>query len=75
MSDSFITSDSFFIVTDRNLKNFNLSPGLCAQDILLPLLWNFVRGLGPSCGIKTLLDLLSQSPNNAKVRNLFFLRS
>ena len=35
--------------------------------VLLPLLWDYVRGLGPLCGIKTLLDLLSQSPKNAKV--------
>ncbi|XP_048241193.1 ubiquitin-protein ligase E3B-like [Haliotis rufescens] len=38
--------------------------GLSYNETLLPILWRFLSDLGPSCGLKTFLDLLGQAPNS-----------
>ncbi|XP_076453206.1 ubiquitin-protein ligase E3B-like [Babylonia areolata] len=38
--------------------------GLSYTETLLPILWRFLCDLGPTCGLKTFLDLLSQAPNS-----------
>ncbi|KAK7473434.1 hypothetical protein BaRGS_00035310 [Batillaria attramentaria] len=38
--------------------------GLSYTDTLLPLLWRFLCDLGPTCGLKTFLELLTQAPNS-----------
>ncbi|KAK7087302.1 ubiquitin-protein ligase E3B-like isoform X2 [Littorina saxatilis] len=38
--------------------------GLSYTETLLPILWRFLCDLGPSCGLKTFLELLAQAPNS-----------
>ena len=38
--------------------------GLCCQDILLPRLWKLITDLGPQCGLKAFIELLSARPND-----------
>ncbi|KAK3084530.1 hypothetical protein FSP39_014813 [Pinctada imbricata] len=38
--------------------------GLSYNDVLLPILWKFLCDMGPTCGLKTFLELLSQAPNS-----------
>ncbi|CAG2202036.1 UBE3B [Mytilus edulis] len=38
--------------------------GLSYNDVLLPILWKFLVDLGPNCGLKSFLELLSQAPNS-----------
>lgn len=67
----FLSGASFrvkFSVLFPMTRCFNSFPcvfwGLCYKDILLPRLWKIVTDLGPGCGIKGFLDILSQTPNN-----------
>ena len=41
-----------------------VAAGLSYTETLLPILWRFLCDLGPGCGIKTFLELLSQTPNS-----------
>ncbi|XP_064648502.1 ubiquitin-protein ligase E3B-like isoform X2 [Lineus longissimus] len=38
--------------------------GLSYQDFLLPLLWRFMCMMGPQCGLKNYLEILSTYPND-----------
>ncbi|XP_064612255.1 ubiquitin-protein ligase E3B-like [Liolophura sinensis] len=38
--------------------------GLSYQEELLPNLWYFLQDLGPSCGLKSFLEMLYQAPNS-----------
>ncbi|KAL5016325.1 hypothetical protein ScPMuIL_005914 [Solemya velum] len=38
--------------------------GLSYNDVLLPILWRFLCDMGPNCGLKTFLEILSQAPNS-----------
>ncbi|XP_069135904.1 ubiquitin-protein ligase E3B-like [Argopecten irradians] len=38
--------------------------GLSYNDVLLPILWKFLCDMGPNCGLKTFVELLSQAPNS-----------
>lgn len=43
---------------------FDILGGLSYNDVLLPILWKFLVDLGPNCGLKSFLELLSQAPNS-----------
>ncbi len=53
----------FFIISFNNKTLFYIL-GLCCQDILLPEIWRLITDLGPQCGLKAFLDILTATPNN-----------
>lgn len=40
--------------------------GLSYNEVLLPILWKFLCDLGPNCGLKVFLELLTQTPNSTE---------
>nr|XP_022345739.1 ubiquitin-protein ligase E3B-like [Crassostrea virginica] len=46
--------------------------GISYNKALLPALWKFLCDLGPNCGLKVFLDLLTQAPNSV-IHPLFSL--
>ncbi|KAH3752595.1 hypothetical protein DPMN_187216 [Dreissena polymorpha] len=48
------------------MRKFIVLPytGLSYNEIVLPSLWRFLCDLGPSCGLKVFLDLLSAAPGS-----------
>ncbi|GFO13715.1 ubiquitin-protein ligase e3b-like [Plakobranchus ocellatus] len=63
-----ITRGRYFSVTDlyRLFQEVNPSRivGLAYNETLLPILWRFLCDLGPHCGLKTFIELLTQAPNS-----------
>ncbi|KAK9513093.1 hypothetical protein O3M35_001362 [Rhynocoris fuscipes] len=39
--------------------------GLCYQELILFKLWKFLESLGPNCGLKYFLDILSENSKNS----------
>lgn len=38
--------------------------GLCCGDVLLPRLWKLITDVGPQCGLRAYMDILSARPND-----------
>ena len=38
--------------------------GLSYNETLLPILWRFLSDLGPNCGLKVFLEMLSVTPDS-----------
>ncbi|XP_005112992.2 ubiquitin-protein ligase E3B [Aplysia californica] len=51
-------------VTTLTQLSMDILGGLAYNNVLLPILWRFLCDLGPHCGLKTFIDLLSQAPGS-----------
>ncbi|XP_059171742.1 ubiquitin-protein ligase E3B-like [Physella acuta] len=52
------------IINTLTQLKMDILGGLAYNDILLPILWRFLCDLGPHCGLKTFIELLTQAPNS-----------